>query len=173
MSILIAGLGNVLRGDDAIGPTLLLYLQAHYSFPPEVRLEDLGTPGIDLARHLAGHETTVIIDAVAGPSEAVGTLQVIGDLGPSSSAASLHNPTLGDALRLAPLHGTPPSTAVLLGISCHCFDLGAPLSPVLQARLGVLTEEIAAILPHYGVRLTRRPTAQDPSPWWSVARSSP
>lgn len=169
VSVLVAGLGNVLCGDDAIGPTLIHYLRARYAFPPEVQLEDLGTPGIDLARHLAGYEVTIIIDAIEDPSSPPGTLRVIQDLAPVHSSTSLHAPTIGEALRLVPLYGAPPRLVALFGISCHSFDLGESPSPALRARVDGLTEEIAALLPRFGVHPTALDIASLPVPWWSTS----
>ena len=44
----IIGLGNVLMGDDGLGPTAVMQLAAEYDFPEEVKLLDLGTPGLSL-----------------------------------------------------------------------------------------------------------------------------
>ena len=44
MKTAIYGIGNILLGDDGVGPAVVEYLAAHYTFGPEVILEDLGTP---------------------------------------------------------------------------------------------------------------------------------
>ena len=41
--ILIAGVGNVLFGDDGFGPEVIQYLNSHYSIPENVCLADAGT----------------------------------------------------------------------------------------------------------------------------------
>jgi hydrogenase maturation protease len=41
----VLGVGNVLMGDDGIGPFVLKILESRYEFPPNVVLHDLGTPG--------------------------------------------------------------------------------------------------------------------------------
>ena len=44
----VLGLGNVLMGDDALGPWVVHHLVSTYDFPPEVAVVDVGTPGLDL-----------------------------------------------------------------------------------------------------------------------------
>jgi coenzyme F420 hydrogenase subunit delta len=41
--ILIAGVGNILFGDDGFGPEVIAYLKNHYSIPDNVCLADAGT----------------------------------------------------------------------------------------------------------------------------------
>lgn len=41
--ILIAGVGNILFGDDGFGPEVIQYLKSHYSIPENVCLADAGT----------------------------------------------------------------------------------------------------------------------------------
>jgi len=41
--ILIAGVGNILFGDDGFGPEVIEYLKSHYSIPDNVCLADAGT----------------------------------------------------------------------------------------------------------------------------------
>ncbi len=44
----VLGVGNILMGDDGIGPFLVRILEARYEFPPNVVLHDLGTPGLGI-----------------------------------------------------------------------------------------------------------------------------
>ena len=60
--ILIAGIGNVLLGDDGIGPYAIEVLKSEYDFPENVELADLGTPGLDLPIHLAGADAVILVD---------------------------------------------------------------------------------------------------------------
>jgi len=68
-SVGVFGLGNVLMGDDALGPTVIAHLVAGFDFPPEVHVEDLGTPGLDLHPHLAGLDALILIDVVKAEGE--------------------------------------------------------------------------------------------------------
>jgi hydrogenase maturation protease len=62
--VLLAGIGNVLTGDDALGPYVIKLLEASYEFPEEVTVVDAGTPGMDLIMFLENRECALIVDAV-------------------------------------------------------------------------------------------------------------
>jgi hydrogenase maturation protease len=69
----IIGVGNVLAGDDAVGPHVVRVLEASYELPEGVEVIDAGTPGYDLTPLLAGLDAVVLVDAVRakGPAGAV------------------------------------------------------------------------------------------------------
>src|SRR6266536_6386753 len=63
--IAVFGIGNILMSDDAVGPTVARMIDAEWSMPDGVVVEDLGTPTIELPAHVAGLDAVVFIDAVA------------------------------------------------------------------------------------------------------------
>ena len=74
--ILIAGTGNIFLGDDAFGCEVVKELQQR-SWPENVRVEDFGIRGFDLAYAvLDGYDITIFIDAIAR-GEPPGTLYTI------------------------------------------------------------------------------------------------
>ena len=66
--ILIAGVGNILFGDDGFGPEVIQYLKSHYNVPENVCLADAGTGIRKLLFTISLSEikpkAIVIIDAV-------------------------------------------------------------------------------------------------------------
>lgn len=60
--LLVMGCGNILRGDDALGPRLIRRLFAE-GVPQGVRLVDGGTAGMDVAFQMQGAARVVIVDA--------------------------------------------------------------------------------------------------------------
>ncbi len=60
--VLIIGCGNLLRGDDGVGPVLIRHLWEQ-GIPPEVQIADGGTAGMDVAFRMDGMPEVVIIDA--------------------------------------------------------------------------------------------------------------
>ena len=60
----VLGLGNVLMGDDALGPWVIHFLVETYAFPPEVEVVDVGTPGLDLVPYVAGPCGIILVDTV-------------------------------------------------------------------------------------------------------------
>jgi len=74
--ILIAGIGNIFLGDDAFGCEVVKVLQQR-SWPENVRVEDFGIRGFDLAYAvLDGYDITIFVDAMAR-GEPPGTLYTI------------------------------------------------------------------------------------------------
>jgi len=63
--ILIAGIGNILLGDDAFGVEGIRELSSRV-WPDDVRVVDFGVRGYDLAFALTdGYEAAILVDAVA------------------------------------------------------------------------------------------------------------
>ncbi|HEY9682979.1 MAG TPA: hydrogenase maturation protease [Oculatellaceae cyanobacterium] len=60
--VLIIGCGNLLRGDDGVGPVLVRRL-FELGLPPIVRLADGGTAGMDVAFAMDGAKEVIIVDA--------------------------------------------------------------------------------------------------------------
>ena len=69
----LLGLGNVLIGDDAVGPWVIEELLANWEFPEGVSVVDVGTPGLDLTPYLADADTVLLVDTVKadGPPGAI------------------------------------------------------------------------------------------------------
>jgi hydrogenase maturation protease len=61
--VLVLGVGNVLLGDDGLGPVLVRQVQGMYRGVAEVECLDGGTQGLALLGYLAGREVLVVLDA--------------------------------------------------------------------------------------------------------------
>ena len=59
--MVVIGCGNLLRGDDAVGPILVRHLWEQGS-PDGVTLVDGGTAGMDVAFKMRGARSVVIVD---------------------------------------------------------------------------------------------------------------
>ena len=63
--ILIAGVGNELRQDDAFGILLAQKLQHETSFPPSVKIMEIGSAGIHLVQQLFDkYDVLILLDIV-------------------------------------------------------------------------------------------------------------
>jgi hydrogenase maturation protease len=63
LKILIAGVGNLLRSDDGLGPTVIQMLKSE-ELPENVDLLDLGISGIEAINYLAGYDKIIFIDSI-------------------------------------------------------------------------------------------------------------
>ena len=137
--LLVIGCGNILRGDDAVGPVLVRHLHEHGT-PPGVRLVDGGTAGMDVAFGMRGARRVVIVDA-AQTGAPPGTLYRV----PAHELASLppidglhtHNFRWDHALSfstwlLGPLR---PTDVTVLLVEAGQLEPGEPLSEPVRAGM--------------------------------------
>jgi hydrogenase maturation protease len=111
MNILVAGIGNVLLGDDGFGVEVAQRL-AGRALPDGVRVVDFGIRGMDLAYALLdGYDVAILVDVVRRGG-APGTLYVLEPLVPEGPA-----PGAGDAVptqAVPDTHGMHPARVMAL-----------------------------------------------------------
>ena len=163
MRILIAGVGNVLRGDDGFGVEVARRLSVGNSLSGEVEIFEAGIAGIALVQELmGGYDALIVADAV-DRGGAPGTVHLFEPEIPDPetfSAAELHR-SLADA------HYTDPSKALLLAralkvlppkvfvVGCQpaSYDeLGAGLSPAVEAAVQAAIRQIESLVEGLGRR---------------------
>ena len=77
MKILVAGMGNVLRGDDGFGIRVVEESRENHHLPEAVDIYEAGIGGIGLVQELMnGYDALIVVDAVEKGGEA-GTIYVI------------------------------------------------------------------------------------------------
>ncbi|MEO8382734.1 MAG: hydrogenase maturation protease [Acidobacteriota bacterium] len=139
MKTAIYGIGNILMGDDGVGPAVIHHLAAHYTFGPDITLEDLGTPSLDLPAYLIGYDTVIFIDAVALDAPP-GTIRVFTreeiTSVPTGIRVSPHEPSINDALIVLDFAGTAPRNVVLVGVVPETLEGGMALSAAVAGAVG-------------------------------------
>jgi hydrogenase maturation protease len=166
--IAVIGIGNVLTGDDGVGPYVARVLDAGWEHP-EVEVIDAGTPGLDLTTILAGREAAVLVDAVkaAGAPGALRTYDKATLLSrPPAMALSPHEPGVREALLNAEFLGAAPATVTLVGVIPATVELGCRLSPAVQAAVPAAIEAVLEALRALGVAPSPRSPPLDPDLWW-------
>ena len=132
----LVGIGNVLMGDDALGPYAVTLLEARYELPPEVELLELGTPGADLALHLDGLDAVVVVDTVKLPG-APGEIRLVDKAALLAKRpllpASPHEPGLREALFALEFRGGAPREVRLVGVIPGPVELEVGLSAAVEA----------------------------------------
>lgn len=155
---LVLGLGNPLMGDDGIGLAALAGLKAEYELPPEVRLVDGGTWGMNLLPMIEAAERVLLLDAI-DTAQPAGTLTVLErDELPRyfSHKISPHQVDLREVLALAEWRHTLPAQIVALGIQPERVEMGEGLSSPVEWSLESLVALAASRLEGFGHRCRRR-----------------
>jgi len=167
--IRVLGMGNVLLGDDAVGPYVVRLLEARYRAPEGVEIADVGTPGLDLTPHLAGAAAVVVVDTVAAEA-APGTVRTYRRdallAAPPLPRTSPHEPGLREALLATELTDSSPDDLLLVGVVPEQTDTGAGLSPTVRAAADRLVELVIAELERLGRPLVARDPPLEPDIWW-------
>lgn len=136
--VLIIGCGNLLRGDDAVGPVLVRHLWER-GVPHLVRCADGGTGGMDVAFQMRGVPHVIIVDACTSGSEAGAIFRLNGADAetPPLAGVNLHAFRWDHALafaRWALKDDYPPRIDVWL-IEAERLQVGEPLSPAVEASM--------------------------------------
>lgn len=167
--ICVMGVGNVLQGDDGLGPFVLQALEAHYEFPPEVWLFDAGTPGLDLTLFLDGIDALLVVDAVKaeGPP---GTVRTWGRdalvKGAIPIVTSPHDPTLRESLMRLEMFGHCPSYIKLIGVIPEDICTRNTLTDPVRAAVPIVEEQIVRELEGLNASPARRKAQRLPDVWW-------
>ena len=153
MRVLVAGVGNIFRGDDAFGVEVARRLLAR-PHPEGVRVRDFGTRGHDLAYAiLDGYDVLILVDATARGG-APGTLYTL-ELDPAEAMRTAptggHGVDLPAALRLVRELGGALPRVFLVG--CEPADLGpedegamglsGPVQRAVEEAVAVVQELVA------------------------------
>jgi len=157
--VLIGGIGNVLLGDDGVGPYVVHLLESEYEFDDNVEVVDLGTPALDLTHRIAGLDAVIFVDSVAS-DDPPGTVVLYRkeDIVRTMPAPRLdpHSPALSECLMMADMLGTSPRSVLLIGIVGERYEGGEPLTTAVRGSVQHAIAAILAELKRLGVGLQRR-----------------
>ncbi len=168
--VAIIGIGNVLTGDDAVGPTVVRVVEARYALPEGVQVIDAGTPGYDLTAFLVGLDAALLVDSVRARDAAPGELRVYDRAELVSKrpvlAVSPHEPGVREALLNADFIGVTPPVVRLVGVVPAATESGIGLSPAVQAAIPAAVARVAEELRALGVAVAERVPPREPERWW-------
>lgn len=173
---LIGGIGNVLLGDDGVGPYVVRVLESEYSFGENVEIADLGTPALDLTHRVVGLHTVILVDCVESddPPGSV-LLYRKADILRETPAQRLdpHSPALSECLMSADMLGAMPENVLLVGIVGASYEPGCELSEAVRRSIRKAIRRILQELKEYAFAYRKKPVPDEPSIWWSDARLAP
>ncbi len=166
---LIGGIGNVLLGDDAVGPYVLRLLESQYDFGDDVALLDLGTPALDLTHQIVGLRLLILVDSVTGDAPP-GTIvlyrkQDILSIAPAERLDP-HSPALSECLLTADMLGASPEHVLLVGIVGTNYEPGQPLSAAVQKSTQKAIDEILRELQRLDYSFQKKQFPDAPGIWW-------
>lgn len=147
MRTLIAGFGNVLRGDDGFGVEVIRRLEAQPS-DEDVTLLDVGIGGIRLAQELlAGYDRLIVVDAMqnGGPAGQV-YVQQVQSVQPAGEV-DLHLAYPSRALMVAQALKALPRQVYLVGCEPQeTEELIMELSPAVRKAIDVAVMRVRELL---------------------------
>lgn len=142
-TIRIIGLGNGLRGDDAVG--LMAVRLIRQEVGDRVEVIEAEMVGIDLIELMKGVHRVMLIDA-ARSGQAPGTIHRLdastSPIGGQIFPRSSHALGMVDALELARAMGILPATVIVYGVEVANTEAGQPLSPPVAKALDEVVEQI-------------------------------
>lgn len=151
--ILIAGVGNELRQDDAFGILLAQKLQLEALFPPSVKVMEIGSAGIHLVQQLFDkYDVLVLLDIVKWGGKA-GTIHFkevdVKDIAllpadeKNEFLADMHYINPLKALMMAKALNVLPKLVLFLGCeSKEHEEIGIGVSSAVQAAIPVAFKKI-------------------------------
>jgi hydrogenase maturation protease len=158
--VLVLGLGNVLLGDDGVGPLALERLERDYRVPLGVRLAEGGTLGLALLDEIARAEHLILVDAVATEAPPGTLVRLDGEAVRDAvrDRLSVHQVGVADLLDSARLIGCYPDSVVLLGIVPERIGLSVTRTRAVDAALPTLVSAVVREVNAHGYELA--PDAQ-------------
>ena len=143
--IIVIGIGNPDRGDDAAGRAVARWL--HGKLPPAVEIVEHNGEASTLLARLEGAATAYLIDAclidACASGASTGTIRRF-DAGSAPLPrggfnggfnVSTHGLGLAEAVELARALGQLPDQCIVYAIEAASFEPGAPLSPPVAAAV--------------------------------------
>ena len=141
--VLVIGIGNQFRGDDAVGLTVARRVQE--ASPNGVTVREESGGGTALMETWQGADTVILVDAVSSGAPP-GTIHRLDAQAQPIPARFFHYSThafgLAEAVELARALNRLPQRLVVYGIESKMFAAGAPLSPEVEAAAWQVVQRV-------------------------------
>ena len=148
-TITVLGVGNILLTDEGFGVRVIEEMTRRFAFPSHVQVLDGGTLGMELLRFLSGTEKLIVIDAIAGGSEAGSLYQFRNEEVKAyfKEKVSAHELGIQDVFAVLELLDEPIDEIIVLGVQPASLAVGLELT---AAAAGQIDNVIAMVLNHLG-----------------------
>jgi hydrogenase maturation protease len=155
--VVVAGVGNVLRGDDGFGPAVVQALERAGGLPPGVRLVEVGIGGIGLVHELLdGCDVLIVVDAVERGGEPgslyllepeVPPVESISERERAGLAVDLHELVPGSVLLMARGLGVLPPVVRIVGCQPgETEDFALELTPAVASAVPAAVETVRSLV---------------------------
>ena len=142
-TVLVIGVGNAWRGDDAVG--LQAARRLRVSLGPSVEVIDAEGDGLAILDLMEGIDHVILIDAVKGGGQPGTTVRLdlsVGSRWGTVVPCSTHAMGIAAAIDLARALGRLPKQIILYGIEIESVDSGASLSGSVREGLDIVVEQV-------------------------------
>lgn len=148
--VVVLGLGNLLCGDDGVGPRVAQSLSRLGPWQG-VEVLDIGTPGLELTTYIGQASAVIVVDAV-GSSAPPGTLERWGRdeilATHQRPRMSPHDVALADAILAVELVRGAAMEVEMVAVAVGETSLGAAMTPAVRGAIpravGLVTEILLA-----------------------------
>jgi hydrogenase maturation protease len=146
-TIAVIGIGQSLRGDDAVGLEAIQHWREKFSKTasrPEVRIEATELPGLALLDMLGDVKAAVLVDAVQSSAQP-GTIHRLNEselASFTSDAKSAHGWGIAETLRLRNQLMDAKINIRIIGIEAEQMNIGAELSSTISDAIPVICDVI-------------------------------
>lgn len=153
MSIVVLGVGNVLEEDDGIGIYACAYLNANYTFSPDIEVINGGVEGINLLNLFLENDRIIILDTINLDDEAGSIYNIpsyeLSGYGLNSGGA--HEVGVMQCLDMIELMGHPLPESNVIGIIPKSITFHMGLSDALEKRFDDYIKTVINYLKTIGI----------------------
>lgn len=160
MSTVVLGVGNVLEEDDGIGIYACAYLNANYTFTPEIEVINGGVEGINLLNLFMEHDRIIILDTINLDDEAGSIYNIpsyeLSGYGLNSGGA--HEVGVMQCLDMIELMGHPLPESNVIGIIPKSITFHMGLSDELSKQFNTYINTVINYLKTIEIDATQKET---------------
>jgi hydrogenase maturation protease len=150
MRTVVIGVGNPVRGDDAVGLHAARAVREALGSGSPVDVREVWAGGLTLAEEMVGFDRAIVVDAMTSGRVANGSVLSLGleDLGPCRALRCSHDTSLPAALEFWRAAGEHvPADVTVLGVEAVAMDdVRDGLSDGVQAAIPGLVASVLALL---------------------------
>jgi hydrogenase maturation protease len=142
-TIRIIGLGNGMRGDDAVG--LMAARRIRQELGDRAEVIEAEMAGVDLIDLMKGASVAILIDAVRSgktPGSVHRLDASVSPIGGQVFPRSSHAIGVSEAIELARAMDVLPTTVIVYGVEVGNTEIGRPLSPPMGEALDQVVKQI-------------------------------